>query len=222
MVKAIELLAFVISAAALVYGAAYLMRQKMPKYFMLHVCAAGCFVLEELWVIVNSLMGYGGQDGLLTVRLFGFFGCLCFLLTANIHGFDRLVDDGTNRRARSLALLAPGALLVIFLLYAFSSVNGQNAVRILLGLASLSPALPASYFSLKHLLLPKDEMGFLTSIKKTDIFALLFYAVNFAYPLINLYCPKNVVIMCDVGIALMILILVILCGKGAEKWKTFI
>lgn len=161
MIKLLELLAFAVSAAAFALGAAYRVRREMPKYYQLYVCAAGCYMLEELWVIVNSLLGNGSQDGLLTVRLFGFFGCLCFMLSANANEFDRMIDEGQNRRVRLLACAAPLLLLALFAFYAASPANTEPAGVTVAGFFSVSPALLASYYSLKHLLLPDDAMGFL-------------------------------------------------------------
>ena len=220
MIKVFEIIAFAISAAAFGYGAFYLFRRGIPKFLQLYVCAAGCYMLEELWVIVNSLLGDGSQAGLLTVRLFGFFGCLCFMLSANANEFDKVVDEGRNGKARALAHLAPAVLLVLYALYAFSPVNIRSAAAVLLGLFSISPALFASYFSLKHLLLPEDAMGFLTLMKGTDVLALVFYAANYLYPLADLYCPKTVMSGYDLILAGMLFGIIILCRRGAIKWKT--
>ena len=73
MIKLFEMLAFAISVIAFGYGVGAFYRQNTLRYFQLYVCAAGCYMLEELWVIVNSLFGNGSQDGLVTVRLIGFF-----------------------------------------------------------------------------------------------------------------------------------------------------
>ncbi len=222
LIKLVELSAFAVSVISFWYGAYRLFRKETPKYFRLYVCAAGCYMLEELWVIVNSLLGNGAADGLLTVRLFGFFGCLCFMLSANANEFDKLVDERKDQRARRLAHIAPAVLIVLYALYAFSPVNTRSAASETLGLVSISPALPAAYFSLKHLLLPEDEMGFLASTKKIDIAALIFYAANYAYPLISLYLSGKVMGLVDLLLAVMLFIVIILCRKGAVKWKTLI
>lgn len=177
-------------------------------------------MLEELWVVVNSLLGNGSQDGLVTVRLFGFFGCLCYILSANINEFDIVVDDSRSRKARILALIAPAALLVLYALYAFSPMNVQTVAVNVTALISIAPALFAAYFSLKHLLLPEDDMGFLKGIRELDVFALVFYGVNYVYPLVSLHCPLLYMCLLDVVFALMLFILVMLCRKGAEEWKS--
>ena len=220
MIKVFEIIAVAISATAFGYGAFYLFRKGIPKFFQLYVCAAGCYMLEELWAIVNSLLGDGSQAGLLTVRLFGFFGCLCFMLSANANEFDKVVDEGTNRKARVLALIAPVVLLMLYAVYAFSPLNERTVGGIITGLLSISPALFAAYFSMKHLLLKEDEMGFLQSTKWIDITALVFYAANYFYPLADLYCPKTVMCGYDLILAGMLFGIIILCRRGAIKWKT--
>lgn len=222
MIKIHELLAFAVSAAAFGYGAFHLFRRGIPKLFQLYVCAAGCYMLEELWVIVNSLLGNGNQDGLVTVRLFGFFGCLCFMLSANANEFDKVVDEGKNRKARTSAFISPAVLLVLYAFYAFSPVNTRSVAIIVIGFLSISPALFAAYFSLKHLLLPEDEMGFLKLTKGIDIAALVFYTANYIYPLADLYCPKTIMSVYDLILAGMLFGIIAACRKGAVKWEALI
>ena len=222
MIKTFELLSFAVSAAAFGCAAFYFFRPKTPKYFQLYACAAGCYMLEELWVIVNSLLGNGSRDGLVTVRLVGFFGCLCFMLSANVNGFDKLVDEGQDRKARALAYIAPVLLLVLYALYAFSPLNADPVPVIVIGLISISPALFASYFNLKHLLLPKDETGFLDITEKINAFALIFYVINYAYPLAYLHCPNTLMSAYDLLLTAILFVIVILCKKGAEQWKALI
>lgn len=222
MIKVHELLAFALSVLAFGYGAFRLFRKGTPKFFQLYVCAAGCYMLEELWVIVNSLLGNGIQDGLVTVRLFGFFGCLCFMLSANVNEFDKITDEGTDKKARCLALMAPAALLLPYAVYVVSPLNTMPAGMLVIGLISISPALFAAYFSLKHLLLPEDEMGFLKAVKGTDIAALIFYAANYVYPLLSLYFTKTAMSLFDLGLSVMLFVVIVLCGRGAGQWKTLI
>ena len=218
MSRVFELSAFAVAAAAFTVGALRLFRKGIPKYFKLYVCAAGCYMLEELWVIVNLLLGNGGQDGLVTVRLFGFFGCLCFMLSANANEFDLVVDDGQNRKARLLSLVAPAALMMMYALYVFSPANTKPVATDIVGLLSISPALFAAWYSLKHLLLPEDAMGFLSAIKGIDIAALVFYAANYLYPHADLYCSKTVMAIYDLALAVMLFAVMMLCMKGAKKW----
>lgn len=222
MIKVSELIAFSISVISLVFGYISLHKEKMPRYFQQYVCAVGCYMLEELWVIVNSLLGNGAENGLVTVRLFGFFGCLCFMLSANAHEFDKLVDEGTALRKKIPALLAPAELLALFAVYVIMPAEGKTVFRVMCAFICLSPALFASYFSLKHLLLPNDAMGYLEAIRGIDILALVFYTANFAYS-IAYECFSNIIMgIYDIFLAVILLAIVIQCRKGARKWNTLI
>ena len=220
MIKLFELLAFAVSAAAFGYGAVRLFRKGTPAYFQMYVCAAGCYMVEELWVVVNALLGSGSADGLVTVRLFGFFGCLCFMLSANTNEFDKTVDAGKDKKARATAFIAPAVLLALYALYAISPANVEPTAGIVMGFISVAPALFASWYSLKHLLLPEDAGGILKITKGIDVLALVFYAANYLYPLTDLYCADSVMGVFDVVLAVMLFGIVRLCRKGADRWTT--
>lgn len=222
MIKIIELIAFIVSAVSLIYGYLTLQKKKIPKYFQQYVCAVGCYMLEELWVIVNSLLGVGALNGLVTVRLVGFFGCLCFMLSANSHGFNKITDEGKNITVRLFALLAPAVLIMIYAIYISAAKSTASSVTLITGFLALSPALFASYFSFKHLLLPDDEMGYLKSIRGIDLLSLVFYAANFAYPVLYMYVPNVIMGIYDIILAVILFAVIILCGKGASEWNTLI
>ena len=222
MIKAFELLAFAVSVAAFGYGAIHLFRKGIIDYFKCYACAIGCYMLEELWVIVNSLLGNGSQDGLLTVRLVGYFGCLCFMLFANANIFDKIVDEGKNGKAKGLALIAPAFLLALYAVFALSPENTNSAAVIVIGFISISPALFASYYNMKHLLLPGDAMGFLKITKGINILALIFYAANYVYPLIDLHFTRTVMSAYDLVLAVILFGMAVLCKRGADKWKALI
>lgn len=74
----------------------------------------------------------------------------------------------------------------------------------MIGFLSIFPALPASFFSLKHLLLPPDDIGFLKSTTGINILALAFYTANYVYPLLDLYSSKTVMSAYDLILAVML------------------
>lgn len=67
MIKILELLAFATSVVAFGYGAIHLFKKGVIDYFKHYIYATGCYMLEELWVIVNSLLGNGSQSATLAV-----------------------------------------------------------------------------------------------------------------------------------------------------------
>lgn len=215
LIKILELLAFAVSAMAFGYGAFSLLRDGIAKFFQLYVCAAGCYMLEELWVIVNSLLGNGSADGLITVRLFGFFGCLCFLISANVNAPEERKDE---KSANLLSLIAPLLLLSLYAGYALSPRNTEPFAGKVIGFLSISPALFASCFSARRLLQKAEKNSFPDVVRKIDILTLIFYAANYGYPLAYLYCSATVMGICDLLLAVMVLGMIALCRKGASRW----
>ncbi len=220
MIKVLEILAFVISATAFGHGASRLFRKEIPQFFRFYVCAAGCYMLEELWVIVNSLLGSGSQDGLITVRLFGFFGCLCFLLSANLNIDDIAGMDGRSRKLCIPALLAPAVLMGVYAVYAFSEANEEAPMAVIIGLAAISPALMSSYCGVRHLLNAMFSTESAKTVKAVEAVTLLFYLANYAYPFMNLYCPGLLMSVYDLILAVVLLGMILLCERGAKQWQT--
>lgn len=218
----LEVTAFAFSVAAFAYGVLHILRKNAPNYFKLYVFAVGCYMLEELWFIVFFFLAKGIYDAIVTVRLFGVFGCLCFMLSSNANEFDKLVDEWNNRKIKILSFLAPLLLVVMYSVFLLLCGDKMSAAEKAVGFLSISPAIFASYFSMKHLLLPEDSMGFLKITKGINILLLVFYAANFAYPISLIYLPKTVIECFDLLVSLILFGLMILCRKGAERWETLI
>ncbi len=215
VLKILVMIAFCISAAAFLYGAFKLLDGKVPEFFKYHVYAAGCYTLEELWVIVNAIFGTALAEGLATVRLIGFFGCLCFMLSANINT-KKPSDRKRNTRAGIISLLAPAVLMLFYALYLITPNARGKVSENIIGFMALSPALPVSWFNLKALILKTDDK----TVTAIHILSLTFCLANFAYSFINVFVSTAVMTACDIIYALLILAIIILCAKGASKCKT--
>ena len=211
-------MAFVLAALGFAHGALRLFRKKNPLYYQLLVCAAGCFALQQLSAAVTALCG--GSSESVTVGMFGFFGCNFFLLSANFGTLDRIVDDGsaTNNAAKRLAFLAPAVMAVCLVLVFFMWRSDLFAAIVMM--IVLLPALPASYFNLKHLLLPMDDFGFLRATRRCNLAALALYLVTVAYLLAlgsGSTAAANAAVLVMSASALW---LVFSAEGGAKAWKT--
>lgn len=173
MIFLIHTLSFAISAAAFIFGGIKLFKKKKPLYLQMLVCAAGCFALEELSSLVS--LWCNAASGLFSIGMLGILGCNFFLLSANYGTLDKIVDDNGNKKVRFYALAAPAVLTVLLAAAcaAKRKFDFSSAIRVLVML----PALPASYFNLKHVLLPKDDFGFLSASRPCNIAALCFYVI---------------------------------------------
>lgn len=176
-----QFVTFLILLLSFCFGVRRFFRRKIPMYFQLLIAGVGCFVLAEVSRLVSVLQRT--DYAYFTISYVGSIGGFLFLLSANYGQLDGVVDDrsiASNRRARRIALLAPAALLLMTaaLAAAFGArMRPEKCAAVVL--CGVLAAL-ASYYDLKHLLLPVDDFGFLRATRGCNIAALLLYLVTLA------------------------------------------
>ena len=212
------ILSLLIAVFAFGVGAGKLFKKGTPMYWQLYICAAGCFALRQLSETVNFLCGIQGNIG---VGMLGIFGCNFFLLSANYGTLDKVVDDGgaENKSARRLALLAPAVLAALIALV-FFTWRKNDPLCGALWLLMLLPMLPASYFNMKHLLMPLDAFELLRATRGCNLLSLGFYLLSAFY---SIFCGLGYTAAAGVTSVLLSVSMLLLVGaanKGAKKWKT--
>ena len=218
----LSLISFGTAAFAFAFGAIRLFGKKTAMYFQLIVCSAGCYALEELASLVTYLCG--GFEYPITVNSLGAFGCFFFLLSANYGQIDGIVDDGSpeNRKARLIAL-SVSCMLGVFLAFCFVCAYFYSGTFAPFALAFIyTPILFASYYNLKHLLLPTDPLGLLHATKACNIWALIFYAAQMLYLFVYLFCTAEASHYIMVFLSAALLGMVLAAVKGDAVWKTSI
>ena len=206
------LASFLIAAFAFGYGAAKLFKKKKPMYLQILVCAAGCFALQQLSYVVNI---WCDVTAAVSIGMFGIFGCNFFLLSANFGTLDKIVDDGKDSgKARAISVIAP-VIMAVLAVAAFLSWKDKDMFCAVMWLVMLLPALPASYFNLKHILLPMDPFEFLRATKSCNVAALVFYVVTAAYVICSASGKGGIL---SVLMSLSVLGLSLCAVKGAKKW----
>lgn len=210
-------LSMVISFAAFAHGAIKLLKKGKPLYCQIIMWAVGCYCLQCIENCVVYFCGDFSDKGIVgQIAMCGFFFAL---LAANFDTLDNIVDDRSqnNGKYRKLALIAPlayGGASVAAFLHIFPIYNFAACVY---GLALLSMTV-ASYFNLKHLLLPKDELGILSCTKMCNIICLVIYAV--AVMLVLIYGRVTQVIsnVLNVIVSVLVLVLTLAAEKGEKSW----
>ena len=212
------ILSLLIAVFAFGVGAGRLFKKGTPMYWQLYICAAGCFALRQLSETVNFLCGLQGN---ISAGMLGIFGCNFFLLSANYGTLDKVVDDGgaENKPARRLALLAPAvmAALVTLVFFVWSK---KDIVCGVLWLLVLLPVLPASYFNMKHLLLPLDDFELLRATRPSNLVSLGFYLLSALYGLLCALGNTALAGVTSVLLSASMLFLVRAAIRGAKIWKT--
>ena len=212
------ILSLLIAVFAFGWGAGKLFKKGTPLYWQLYICAAGCFALRQLSETVNILCGIQGN---ISVGMLGIFGCNFFLLSANYGTLDKVVDDGgaENKSARRLALLAPAVLAALIALV-FFAWRKNDPLCGALWLLMLLPMLPASYFNLKHLLMPLDAFELLRATRPCNLAALGFYLLSALYAVFRALGKTAAAGGVSVVLSASMLFLVSAAIRGAKKWKT--
>ena len=209
------LASFLIAAFAFGFGAFRLFKKKKPMYLQILVSAAGCFALQQLSYVVNI---WCDVTAAVSIGMFGIFGCNFFLLSANFGTLDKIVDDGKGSgKARVISIIAP-VIMAVLAVAAFLSWKDKDMFCAVMWLVMLIPALPASYFNLKHILLPMDPFEFLRATKPCNISALVFYAVTAAYVICSATMGSTVSGVLSVAMSVSVLGLSLCAVKGAKKW----
>ena len=209
------LASFLIAAFAFGFGAVNLFKKKKPMYLQILVCAAGCFAIEQFSYVVNL---WCGVTAAVSIGMFGIFGSNFFLLSANYGTLDKVVDDGKGSgKARTISIIAPVIMAALAVL-AFLSWKDKDMFCAVMWLIMLIPAIPASYFNLKHILLPMDPFEFLKATKPCNIATLIHYVITAAYVIGASFANSTVHGILAVLMSLSVLEIVISAVKGAKKW----
>ena len=207
---------FVVAAAAFWLGAIKLFGTKKPLYMKLLVCAAGCFMLEQQLLLINL---WCGVKEMFSIGMLGILGCNCFLLSANYGTLDKVVDDGSkkNKMAKLIAGIAPIAVAIlcfnVFLVW-----KDKDIICAVMWLLMLLPAVPASYFNLKHILLPVDDLGILKATQFCNISALALYIVMSAFAACSASYNSRPVGILSCLMSLAVLGVTVSAIRGAKKW----
>ena len=208
---------FVIAAAAFWLGALKLFAKDKPFYMKLLVCAAGCFMLEQQLLLIDM---WCGVHEVFSIGMLGILGCNYFLLSANYGTLDKVVDDGSsqNRTAKLLANIAP-LCIALLCVNAFFIWKDKDIICALMWMLMLLPAIPASYFNLKHILLPNDACGFLHATRNCNISALILYVVMVAFVTCSAFDNSRLVGILSLLMSLSVFGITISAIRGAKKWE---
>lgn len=215
-----EIISVTVSIIAFLFGAFTLLKKDTHLYFKLNVCAVGCYALEEVWVLVNTFFGENGN--MISIRLIALFGCLCFFYSASARCLDEIVDTDkkANKTARLAGIIMPVVLLGIYADFAVLSESVTTFIKVLIFIAML-PAIISSYFNLKHLMMKKSTSKYLAAAKPVCVVTLVFFIIMFTYMVPQVTRSGLIKLeILDAVSACIFALIIILCVRGAKKWKT--
>ena len=192
---------------------------RKPLYFRIYSWASACCSLLFLSDAVNHISD-NFEFGHLTIALISQFGMYYAFFSANFAQLDGVVDDRGKNRNRMFRYIALGVSLLfgIILLNQFCLWQKQKVLYAVFITGSLLPILPASYYSLKHLLLPMDEMRFLQGTRLCNVFALLLYCAQILFEYFIIFSKELSAVVMSNLIAVLMGLIVLSAVKGAKRW----
>ena len=202
-----------------VYGLVRFFRPRQALYKKMVACAIGCLFLERLYGIVQILVA-GDVPQLFQIGTFGNIGCYMFLFSANYGAIDSLIDDRSDalKKYRRIALAAPAVAIGIGVVLLLAPSDPGRTITC--AIEELFTGASA-YYSLKHLLIPKKYMDFLSSLKPFHITCLLLAVALTTENIIWCYQITNEIVW-TVPYALLFVVMPAtapVLERGIQKWR---
>ena len=190
-----------------------------PLYFRIYSWASVCCSLSFLSDTVNYISG-NFEFGYLTIALISQFGMYYSLFSANFAQLDSVVDDRDNNVNRKFRYIALGVSLLVGIIFLnqFCLWQKQGILYAVFMTGSLLPIVPAMYYSLKHLLLPMDEMCFLQGTRLCNVFDLLLYCAQILLEYSMIFSIELQTVIIKNLIAVLMGLIVLSAVKGAKRW----
>lgn len=195
-----------------------LTKRARTKALFIKIVAAGivCAALGHLHNLVYSLITE--SQARIYISFLGIVGFYFFLLSASYGQVDGIFDDGSKacRKVRLIALVAPAGIHLIILPILLS---GQIPLwmKIITYLGWL-PIFFASYYNLKHALLPDNGFTFVKAVRPYNIVAVVLEYLQAIYLTMRTLGIDSGFAIVSVLLGLSILCLMYFARKGASLW----
>ena len=216
--ESIMTLLFLIAA---VWGAAISFGKKSALFLQIVACGLGCMALGNVFAFALQLTAPEEVLRTLTegfhIGLLGIFGMFAFLFSASYGQIDGLGDDrsASLREYRLIALSAPVGSIVILVLMLTSGITWK--LQVMYGVLFL-PAILASYYNLKHLIIPDVEDGILAAIRKYNFATLVLTILVMLSFVIKLYGQSLAYGIICILSGLCALAVLWFAKDGTERW----
>ncbi|MDO4811395.1 MAG: hypothetical protein Q3985_05560 [Eubacteriales bacterium] len=215
----IIMLSDLVLLAAVIYGVRVFLMRKAPLYFRIltlaTVCYASASVFRMLYYLCYQVIFQG-----MGITFFGYFGCYLFLFSANFGQYDSLIDEKSTRfrKYRIISVLAPAAVLVLILIHTFSNAeNAAPSVNFVTGIGYI-PAVFASYYNLKHFIIPDMGFLFVRWIRRANLCALIIEVADVLRVLLSALADKWPGALLSLIISAAFLMMLLFAEGGRKTW----
>ena len=160
------------ASIAFVYGSSRYLKPRQPIYAIMSVLGLGCAAMGRLYQVA-IILTETVYEGRLQIGILGMVGMFAFLFSSNYGEIDSLVDDGSQTYAPYRRLSFAMSCLMVLCYIWIASGELSITERLEYGVVSLSIA-AASYYHIKHILIPDVEFGIVRSMRAFNVCALLY------------------------------------------------
>lgn len=212
---------FIISLVAFLFGAFCLFKKEVPVYYKICVCAVGCYALGTLSNFVFAICESSSYQ-CINVSLLGLFGCLCFMVSANIGGDNIHEREEIKIRLKNkdlIAYLAPIVIVVSLIVSFIPICKTRNSAEIVFLIVVFLPTLPASFLSLLYLIKPGKKLQLFKFTKLCNLCILLFCINNVLFLYLQYVAQIQYVEVFYLINVVLLAVLTFDSIRGAKKWK---
>lgn len=212
------IISIVICLTAFIYSAIQLSKKNSSRYFVFLNLASGCYAVQEICASIYSFCGNVEYVGFETSTL-GVIGCVLFIFAANFAVLEKKIEKNEIvNKASKIAILAPIIVLAFTIVSIILSLNTDYTGAAILIAIILLPFYPASYLSLKHLLLIKD-VEVCKKTKGTNLVVFIFLLTNLLFLMVYFFSSLVIISIVSIVLAIEVALLSLLCVKEAKQWK---
>ena len=196
-------------------------KKKGVLFVQIIVSGVACLALGNiftltLWITapeeIKSILTNGFNIGML-----GIFGFFFFVFSAAFGQIDGLGDDRSKalRKYRIIGIAAVIPVVICIALIAVSPV--QETLKIVYTILYL-PAALASYYNLKHLVLPDVELGIIACMRKYNLFMLIATSVILLGSVFKVYEITVLYGISNILVGVMGALVIISAKRSTERW----
>ena len=206
--------------AGFIYSLVKFFKPKSALYKKMVGCALGCLFIERLYEIVQYVI-VGDLPQVFEVGTFGNIGCYMFLFSANYGAIDSLIDDRSAvlKKYRLAALAAPIVAIASAVVILLSPSDPGRKITCAIEQLFVGAS---AYYSLKHLIIPKEFSDFMSKLRPFYVVSLLLAVGTMTEDIIWCY-QVQVQAVWYIPYAILLFSMLALAPaleRGTKEWRT--
>ncbi len=202
-----------------VRGIVKFFQPRKAVYAQMITLATGAMFFGRLYQVVR-LATVGDIVERFQLGVLGVIGSLIFLFSANYGIMDSLADDGSKKfkKYRFIAACAPLFAIVMYVIFfLFSDI--PMLARVVSAFITIVIA-GASYYNLKHLILPDVDFGVINCLKGYNVLSLIFEFLCLS-EMISFSRANNIaVLIINIIMGVVLVLIIPTVERGIKKWST--